>query len=116
MGRHSFFRAKMIEFFVFIAILAIVTGLLSYAAIYSSDTAPPHAGIDVKDDGGYVTVSATTMGQSDRVTIVTNGTVEGNITRVSQRVSIAKTPNKTKNVQIVSDNGRQVLLLREFRI
>lgn len=116
MGRDSIIRAKMLELFIFIGILVVITGLLGYVAIYAGNTAPPHAGLDVKDDGSYVSISVTTMGQSDRVTVVTNGTIEENITRVSQRVSVSKTPNKTKQVYIISDNGRQSLLLREFKV
>lgn len=114
--KDSFYQTKMIEFFAFIGILVVVTALLGIMAVQSANTAPPHAGLDVTDDGSYMTVSVTTMGQSDTVTVITNGTKHAEITRVSQRVSISKTPNKTKTVQIVSDNGNQVLLLREFKV
>lgn len=112
----SFIRDKLFEGVIFVSILVAITVMLGISALYAVDTAPPHAGIDVKEVDNHIEVSVTTMGQSNRVTVVTNGTVSGTIRDVSERVRIQKTPNKTKRVQIISDNGRRALLLRELKV
>jgi len=110
------YRDSLIELFIFIGIVLAVTVMLSISAFFWADATPPHAGLDVKDDGEYVKISVTTMGQSDRVTVLTNGSVYGKIRSVSESVRVKKTENKSKEVLIVSDNGQQALILREMSV
>lgn len=117
MASDRIYEAKLIEFFVFIGIVLIATALLSYVAIHATNTMPPHAGVDVnhQSSGDYI-VEIETMGQADRVTVYSNGTKVATLTDAGETVRLSPTPNKTKRIQVISDNRDQVMLLRDFYI
>lgn len=105
----------MMEFFAFIGILLISTALLGFVALHSANTMPPHAGVDVNEDSsGHYIVEIETMGQADRVSIYVNNNHTATLTEVGDTVKIEKSADRTKRVLVVSDNGEQVVLLREF--
>lgn len=115
-GRNKRYRTQYTELFIFIGILAICTGFLAVGTVYFQTTAPPHAGVTVKDEGTHTVISVNNMGQSDTITVLADGEVVSKMIKGGARTALKNTPDNSRHIQVISDNGRQVLLLREFYI
>lgn len=108
----AFRQVKKFEFILFVLVLAVATIFLG-GAMTQVHTDPPHAGVSIVDDGSEVTVTVITMGQSDTVQVVVNGTERASLTEVDQSFSINKDADVEQKLLIISNNSEQSLLLQE---
>lgn len=110
------YRARLIELAMFFIIIGVGTLALLLLTLQFITIAPPHAGVVVDGDASERTISIDSMGHAQTVSTVVNGTTRATLENASDEYTVQGTPNQTRRIQIISDNGQQQILLQEFYV